>query len=76
MTHHAVNEKIDAWVQNCSKVGDVGETLNPLLGKKLVIYLFIHEKVIALDNVFQVIEFPDVDDGPGCVATDEYDDNA
>ena len=55
---------------------DVGEALNPFLGKKRVIYLLFHEEVIALHNGLQVIKLPDVDDGPGCVAADEYDHNA
>ena len=76
MAHHAINEKIDARVQNCCEVRDVGEALNPFLGKKLVIYLFVHQEVITFDNVLQVIELPDVDDGPGCVAADEDDHDA
>ena len=54
----------------------MGEALNPFFGKKLMIYLLIHEEVITLHNVLQVIKLPDVNDCPGCVATDEDDDNA
>ena len=55
---------------------DVGEALNPFLGKKRMIYFLIYEEVITLYNVLQVIELPDVDDCPGCVAADENDDDA
>ena len=71
MSHHTVDQEVDAGVQDWSKVGNMSQALDPLLRKKR-----FGTNIDTSDNVLEVIELPDVNDRPRSVATDEDDDDA
>ena len=64
VSHHAVDDEVDAGVENSGEVRDVSETLDPSLGQERMISFSPQQEFIARNNILQVIELPDVDDGP------------
>ena len=70
VTHQAVHQEVDAGVQDRREVGHVGQTLDPPVRVEL------HLLLVAGDDGLQVVELPDVNDGPGGAAADEDDDDA
>ena len=76
MTDEAVDDEVDAGVENGEKVGDVGETSDPEAGQEAVADPAISSEKVAADNVVQVGELPDVDNNSGRLATQEHQDDA
>ena len=71
VSHHAVDDEVDAGVENSGEVRDVSETLDPSLGQERMISFSPQQEFIARNNILQVIELPDVDDGPWSRAVKE-----
>ena len=71
VTHQAVHQEVDAGVEDGGEVRHVGQTLDPPVGDEVCPGL-----LVAGDDGLQVVELPDVDDGPGGAAADEDDDDA
>ena len=71
VSHHAVDDEVDAGVENSGEVRDVSETLDPSLGQERMISFSPQQEFIARNNILQVIELPDVDDGPRSRAVKE-----
>ena len=70
MAHQAVHQEVDARVQDGREVRHVGQTLDPPVGEE-------HQGgLVASDDCLQVVELPDVYDGPRGAAADEDDDDA
>ena len=76
MTDEAVDDEVDAGVENVERVGEVGETSDPEAGQEGVADPSISSEKIAADNVVQVGELPDVDYNSGRLATQEHEDDA
>ena len=71
VSHHAVDDEVDAGVENSGEVRDVSETLDPSLGQERMISFSPQQEFIARNNILQVIELPDVNDGPRSRAVKE-----
>ena len=65
VSNNTVDKEIDAGVQNYSKMGNMGQTFNPLFWKEWGLTL------IAVDNILQMVKFPYIDDCSGSVAADK-----
>ena len=76
MPDEAVDDEVDAGVENVERVGEVGETSDPEAGQEGGADLSISSEKIAADNVVQVGELPDVDNNSGRLATQEHEDDA
>ena len=72
----AVDDKVDAGVENVETVGDVGEAPDPPLGEEGVVDQPLLKQVVALDDVVEVGELPDVDDDARHLATEEHNHDA
>ena len=76
VSDEAVDDKVDAGVENVERVGEVGETSDPEAGQEGVADPSISSEKIAADNVVQVGELPDVDNNSGRLATQEHEHDA
>ena len=70
VAHQAVHQEVDAGVEDGREVGDVSQALDPAGGEE------DQRLLVAGHDGLQVVELPDVDDGPGGGAADEDDDDA
>ena len=57
-------------------MGDVGQTLYPFLRHEGMVAYLLQIQVIAVYNVFKMIELPNVNDGSWSITANEDDNNA
>jgi len=69
----AINEEIQARVQNASEVRDMRQADNPFCRKKRVLNFPCKKQIIAVNDAFNMGEFPDIHNNTGSVAADKSD---
>ena len=76
VSNKAVNEEIEAGVENAGEVGNMRQADNPFCRKKRVGTCVLVKLFIAMNNALNMGKLPNINNHTGGVATDEGDHNA